>query len=524
MPACRGRAVTSLYPDLSRRGLIGAGLASAGLMALGGCGAGNNPKPPKRGGTIRVATHASSTSDTLDPAKGGTALDYIRHFMLYSGLTCIEDEKLTPQLSLARAIETDDRINWHIDLQRGVRFHDGSELTSEDVVYSLLRHKDPAVGSKMSTLAAQFADVSSDGRYGVAIKLTGANADLPNLLSMPHMLIVKAGQQRLDGTGTGPFRLEDFRPGVRTTVVRNPEYWIPDRPKLDRIELIAIPDEVSRVNALLSGDVHMINAVNPRSVQRVEANPNCRAMVTPSSLFTDVIMRQDNLPTGNPDFVQAVKLMLDRPLINRAVFRDYGTIANDQPIAPFQPYFNPDVPQTVLDTDKARWHVQRSGLTGVRLPMYCSTAAEGSVDMASILQEYGSRVGLNFAVNRMPADGYFSTHWFRHPMTFGNTNPRPTADLIFSLLFQSTAPWNESGWKNERFDRLLIEARGAGDQALRAEMYGEMQQIVHDKCGVAIPVFISLIDGCDKRIKGLRSVPLGAFMGYRFGEYVWWDE
>lgn len=514
--------MTAFDPDLTRRSVIGAALAGTGLLALGACGRRETSRP-KSGGMIRVATHSSSTSDTLDPTKGGTALDYIRHFMLYNGLTCIDDGSFKPELSLANAFESADLITWQIELKRGVLFHDGSELTAGDVVFSLLRHKDPSVGSKMSTLASQFAEVRSDGRYGVVVRLTAPNADLPNLMAMSHMLIVKAGQTRPDGNGTGPFRLEDFKPGVRTELSRNGEYWIPDRPKLDRIELIAIPDEVSRVNALLSGDVQMINAVNPRSVHRIETSPNNRAMVTPSSLYTDLVMRQDALPTGNPDFVQAVKLMLDRPLINRAVFRNFGTIANDQPIAPFQPYYNPEVTQTVLDLDKARWHVQRSGLTGVRLPLYCSTAAEGSVDMASIMQEYGSRIGLNFAVNRMPADGYFSTHWMRHPMSFGNSNPRPTADLIFSLFFESSANWNESGWKNERFDRLLVEARAVADQSLRAEIYGEMQQIVHDKCGVAIPVFISLIDGYDSRIKGLRPIPLGAFMGYRFGEYVWWD-
>lgn len=507
----------------TRRAAVGAGLAGVGMLALGGC-SGGPEKKPRMGGVVRVAANSSSTSDTLDPAKGGTTLDYVRHHMLYSGLTCFEDNRLVPNLSLARTIETDDRITWHIDLQRGVRFHDGSELTAQDVVHSLLRHKDPALGSKVASVAKQFAEVRSEGRFGVVIRLISANAHLPSMLAVSHMLIVKAGQKKPDGTGSGPFRLEEFTPAVRTILVRNGEYWIPDRPKLDRVELIAIPDEVSRVNALLSGDVHMINGVNPRSVRRVEADPNYRAMVTPSSLFTNLIMRADSLPTGNPDFVQAVKLMLDRPLINRAIFSDYGTIANDQPIAPFQPYFNPNVPQTVLDIDKARWHVQRSGLTGVRLPVYCSTAANGSVDMASILQEYGSRVGLNFAVNRMPADGYWSTHWMRHPMTFGNTNPRPTADLMFSLFFASGADSNESGWKNERFDRLLVEARSVGDEALRTEIYGEMQQMIHDKCGVAIPLFISFIDGYDRRLKGLRSVPLGAFGGFRFAEYAWWDE
>ncbi|MFV4701598.1 hypothetical protein ACNJUI_21300, partial [Mycobacterium tuberculosis] len=82
----------------------------------------------------------------------------------------------------------------------------------------------------------------------------------------------------------------------------------------------------------------------------------------------------------------------------------------------------------------------------MRLPLYCSPAAAGSVDMASVLQEYGARAGLTFAVNRMPSDGYWSTHWMRHPLSFGNTNPRPTADLVFSLFYRSDADWNESGW------------------------------------------------------------------------------
>ncbi|MCJ2180915.1 ABC transporter substrate-binding protein [Novosphingobium album (ex Hu et al. 2023)] len=509
---------------LNRRSLLGAGIAGAGLLALPGCGPSRSGGRPLHGGMIRVATQITSTSDTLDPAKGAMATDYMRHFMLYNGLTCIDDDTMSPKLSLAKELASADRVTWHVDLRRGIRFHDGAELTSADVVYSLMRHKDPAVASKIGTIAKQLAEVTTDGRYGVVIRLVAANADLPTILAQSHFLIIKAGQEKPDGTGTGPFRLVEFSPGVRTIFDKNREYWVPGRPYLERVELFAIPDEVSRVNALLSGDVHAINALSPHSTRRVESNRDCAVVVTPSALYTDLIMRQDALPTGNPDFVQAVKHLLDRQLINRALYRNFGTIANDQPIAPFQPYYNPNVPQTHFDLDKARWHVKRAGLQGVRLPIYASTAANGSVDMASILQEHGAGVGLNFAVNRVPADGYWSTHWMRHPMTFGACNPRPTADLIFSLFYDSKATMNESGWKNDRFDRLLIEARGATDEALRTEIYGEMQQIVHDKCPVAIPVFISLIDAYDRRIKGVRPVPLGGFMGYRFAEYVWWED
>ena len=70
---------------------------------------------------------------------------------------------------------------------------------------------------------------------------------------------------------------------------------------------------------------------------------------------------------------------------------------------------------------------------------------------------------------------------------------------------------------------MLLEARGEADQGRRKQLYGEMQGLVRDHCGVAIPVFISLIDGYDRRLKGLQSIPVGGLMGYMFADNVWWD-
>jgi len=505
---------------LSRRTMLASGMAGAGLLSLPNTL--RAAQTPRYGGSIRVATQSTSTADTLDPAKGAFSTDYVRHYMLYGGLTRIGAD-LIARPNLAERIDTTDRVTWHIALHRGVHFHNDAELTSADVVWSIRRHADPAVGSKASAIASQIAQIRADGRYGVIIVLTGANADLPAILAQSHFLIVRAGQTHPDGTGTGPYRLAEFRPGMRTVVTRNPNYFIAGRPYLDRIELFAIPDEVGRVNALLAGDVHFVAAINPRTTRRVETSPGHAVLSTPSGLYSNLIARMDRLPTSNPDLVAALKNLIDRPLIKRALFRGYATIGNDQPIPPFHPYFNAHVPQSNLDLDRARWHLQRSGLAGVRLPIYASQAAEGAVDMASILQEYGSRVGLNLAVTRVPADGYWSTHWMRHPLTFGSTNPRPTADLVFSLFYKSDAPWNESGWTNRQFDQLLVMARGEADPARRKELYGEMQQLVHDRCGSIIPVFVDLIDGYDRRLGGIRPVPLGSLMGYQFAEFAWWN-
>jgi peptide/nickel transport system substrate-binding protein len=306
-------------------------------------------------------------------------------------------------------------------------------------------------------------------------------------------------------------------------VTRNENYWKSGKPYLDEIELIGIPDESSRVNALLSGDVHLIVAVNPRSTRRIQASTTHSVLETRSGLYTDLIMRQDAAPTRNPDFVLAMKHLLDRELIKKALLRGYGAVANDQPVPPSNRYYLADLPQRPYDPERAKYLLKKAGLLNVRLPVYASPAAEGSVDMASLLQESAAKIGFKLAVNRVPADGYWSNHWMKHPLGFGNSNPRPTADLIFSLLFKSDAAWNESGWKNEQFDQLLLAARGEADEAKRKQMYGDMQVLVHEKCGVGIPVFMSLIDGYDKRLKGYGSIPIGGLMGYQFADNVWLD-
>ena len=248
------------------------------------------------------------------------------------GLTQL-DGQLNPRPDLAERIESADQITWHIRLRKGVTFHDGANLTAQDVVWSLLRHKNPATGSKMAQIAEQFAQIKATGKQDLVIRLTDPNADLPAILAQSHFVILRAGTSDFrTANGTGPYLCAQFRPGVRTLGRRNPNFWKPGKPYLDEIELISIPDETSRVNALLSGDVQMINAVSPHSTKRIRESSGYAVLETKSGLFTDLVMRQDAAATGNPDLVLAMKYLFDRELIRKALFRGYAVIANDQPI------------------------------------------------------------------------------------------------------------------------------------------------------------------------------------------------
>jgi peptide/nickel transport system substrate-binding protein len=510
----------------SRRDVLRA-MAAGGLMSVTGAGllaasgTAFAQQKPKQGGRIRVATQSSSAADTLDPAKGSISTDYVRACMLYNGLTEF-DSHLGAQMSLAQSLETKDATVWVVKLRSGVQFHDGKTLTPADVIYSLMRHKDPTVGSKVKTLADQFKDIKATGPNELTITLQGANADLPVILADSHFMIVKDGTADFKtAVGTGPFKLKDFSPGVRTVGARNEHYWKPGLPHLDEIELVGIGDESARVNALLSGDVQLINAISPRSTTRIKGTPGYTVMETKTGQYTDLIVRDEGGVTANPDFRLGLKYLLDRDQIRSAVFLGYGAIGNDQPIDPTNKYYFAGLPQRKFDVDKAKFYFQKAKIGSTPLQIYASPTADGSVEMAMLLQQVAPQAGLNLQVVREPSDGYWSNHWMKHPLTFGNINARPSADVIFTQFFKSDAPWNEANWKSAKFDQMLLAARGEPDDAKRKKIYGDMQVLVNNEGGIGIPLFLSALDAHTTKLKGLGSIPIAGLMGFTFAEHVW---
>jgi len=519
------RLFGALQRGVSRRDILkmlmagGMQAALAGSLATTAMSA--HAQTPRKGGRIRVAGFASSVNDTLDPAKQSNGTDYARGFMFYNGLTVL-DGTLTPQPSLAEEFTTQDARIWVFKLRKGVTFHDGKPLTPNDVVYSILRHKDPATASKAKVLADQIDTVKATGPNEVTISLTSPNADLPAILGTYHFHIVKEGTTDFNaGIGTGPYKVKEFKPGVRSIAVRNDGYWKPNRPYLDEIEFVGITDESARVNALLAGQVDLVSAVDPRSIDRIKGTGKYAVFETKAVSYTDLIVRVDRAPGSNPDFVLALKYLLNRDQILNTIQLGNGAVANDQPIAASNRFYFKGLPQRPYDPDKAKWHLQKANLGSAAIPVVASPAATSSVEIALVLQQAAQQIGLNLDVKRMPSDGYWSTHWMKHPLGFGNVNTRPSADLALTLFFKSDAPWNEAGWKNEKFDQLLVAARGETDAAKRAQMYADMQTMIHNDGGVGIPMFISSLDGHASKLKGLSPIPLGGMMGSTFSEHVW---
>lgn len=493
---------------------LAGGLASTALSA--------HAQTPKRGGKLRVAGATAAATDTLDPSKQSNQTDYSRGNMLYNGLTWL-DGSLTPQPALAESFTTKDAKTWVFTLRKGVQFHDGKPLTPADVVFSISRHKDPATASKAKVLADQIDSVKATGPNEVTIVLTSPNADLPVILGTFHFHIVKEGTTDFaTGIGTGPYKLKEFKPGVRSVVVRNDNYWKAGKPYLDEIEFVGIGDESARVNALLSGGMDLVGSINPRSVARIAGAPGYAVFKTQSGQYSDLIMRLDMAPGSNPDFVLAMKYLFDREQMRKTIALDQAVVANDQPIDPTNRFYFAGLPQRPFDPEKAKAHLKKSGISGA-VPVVASPAALYSVEMALVMQQTAKSIGLDLDVKRMPADGYWSNHWLNSAVGFGNVNPRPSADILLTQFFKSDAQWNESRFKDPKFDQLLVAARGETDLAKRKQMYADLQTMIHNEAGIGIPLFLASLDGHTTKLKGMTPIPLGGLMGYNFAEHVWLD-
>jgi len=185
----------------------------------------------------------------------------------------------------------------------------------------------------------------------------------------------------------------------------------------------------------------------------------------------------------------------------QTILRGHGTPGNDSPITPGNRYFAKDIPIREYDPEKARFHLKKAGMEGLKVDLSTADAAfNGAVDTAVLFKEQASKAGIDINVLREPNDGYWTNVWNKKPFCAAFWAGRPTEDWMFSQVYAKGVAWNDTHWSNDRFNALLAEARVELDEDKRRGMYHEMQLIVRDDGGVIIPMYANYVDARNKRV------------------------
>lgn len=491
---------------ISRREFMGRAMAAGATLAVASqlYSTASAAETPKRGGHLKLGLEGGSTTDSLDPAK---ALSQVLFAVVRTwGDLLVESHPLTGAAvpSLAESWEpSPDAAIWKFKIRKGVQFHDGKELTVDDVVKTLQRHTDTKSESGALGVMKSIKKIEADGGE-LVLTLTEGNADLPLLLSDYHLVIQPGGgyDNPTAAIGTGPYKLTKYEAGVRAMFERNSNDWRQDRGYVDSVEMITMNDATARIAALSSGQVHYINRIDPKTVPLLKRVPSVDILTTAGRGHYVFIMHCNTAPFDNNDLRMALKYSINREEMVQKILGGFGKVGNDFPINSTYALFPEGIEQRKYDPDKAAFHLKKSGFDGTVLLRTSDVAFPGAVDAAALYQESAKKAGIKIEVKREPGDGYWSNVWNVQPFSASYWGGRPTQDQMYSTAYLSTADWNDTRFKRPDFDKLLLTARAELDEKKRKDLYREMAMMVRDDGGVILPMFNDFVNASTKKVKG----------------------
>ena len=518
-------STNSFGPGLSRRGVLQGASALGTAALLGPLGASRAAAQPKQGGTLRLGIAHGSTTDTLDPGILENVFTQVHAQCRHNQLTeILPDGSLTGEVAESWEASPDART-WTFKIRDGLTFHSGKTVTPDDVIASINYHRGEDSTSVAKPIVASVTDLTADGS-NVVVTLEDGNADFATLMADYHIAIMPGIDGRIDPAsvdGCGPFVHQEWEPGVRAYVTRNPNYWKEGKPYFDAVELLSIIDPAARQNAVVSGEVDVIDRVDLQTVGLLQRAPGIQVLATSGTEHYGFPMDTRAAPFSDNNVRQALKYAIDRQELVDKILFGYGEIGNDHPIGRSNRYFAADLEQHAYDPDKAKFYLKEAGLDNLAVDIHVADAAfAGCVNSALLYSEKAAAAGITINVVREPNDGFWSNVWMVKPWSATYWGGRPTEDWMFSTTYARGAPWNETFWDNDRFNELLVMGRAELDDEKRREIYFEMQDLVSNQGGIVIPMFGQYVMAHSDKIAHPEEVSaLWTLDGFRAVER-WW--
>lgn len=414
--------------------------------------------------------------------------------------------QIEPGLATSWKIVAPDR--WRFTLRPGVKFHDGQPFGADDVVATVMRTIDPGSRNKGNLATVKAAEKVDD--LTVDLVLTGPYPlllnDLTGIFVMSKAWLVEHDAVKPGNTstgvttyasthanGTGPFKLVSYEPDRKIVVERNPSYWDPARPVVDKVEVLVYPDRTAEASAIISGDTDLMMSTSAGEFMRLSKAAGIKALRIPSGQFLNVNMACDQKPFDDIRVRKALALTIDREAMVGFVAGGYGTPGNDAPMSPAYRYYA-DAPLLKPNMAEAKKLLAEAGYpNGIDVTLVASDTPSTRAQLAVAIREMAKPAGFRITVQTMPHATYLDQVWKKGAFYVGFYNMQATADAIFALLFTSDAAWNETRWNNKAFDEVVYKARAETDDAKRRPLYAEAQKMMRDGVPAVIPVFFDLL-------------------------------
>lgn len=532
-----GKVENALVDDLlagridRRRFLRHGSVLGVGLPVLAGLAASAGFGPRMRraraqelpGGAIRAAV--APPTGAIDPLTVHDSGSYQLIFQVAEYL-CVTQPDLTLKPVLAESwSHNDDGSVWTFKLRRGVKFHNGKEMTADDVVWTFDRLSDPAGTSNALSV---FKGLLSKGGarkvddYAVAFHLDSPNGNFPYAVAIDNYNAVilpagYAGNYEAEFMGTGPFRLEAYQPQAGASFVRNPDYWGP-KALPDRIEFKFYADPQPRMVALQAGEVDILDAIPVVLSPAIQHNPDIAIIQVRSAGQRQLHMRCDSGPFADKRVRQALALCLDRKKLVNGLCRGMGVEGNDSPFAPFFPSTDPSVPQREQDVAKAR---QLMEAAGVAQGFDITLTTERYTDIpeyAQLVQDFAKAIDVRINLKVETQALYYGkavpgqSDWLDSPLGITDYAHRAVPNVLLGNPLTSDGAWNAAHFKSPAYDALVPRYVKALDLDAQRAAAGDIQRLLLDETPVIVSYFPDLLVPVRKGITGLPPIAAGLLL------------
>jgi peptide/nickel transport system substrate-binding protein len=429
--------------------------------------------------------------------------------LLWDRLTAPLEGELKPGPSLATSWESNETADvWTFYLRDDVFFHDGSQLTSADVVYSF----DHWVNGAESVIAGSFGVVDSveaPDDFTVVFNLNQPSVDFPLTVMDYRARVFKEGTIPdiwETGMGSGPFKLDTLDVEGITVLTANDDYW-DGPPGVAAIEVFTIADVEAAIQATLAGQIDFSIDLIADHVALFEGNPDYTVDIIPTGNWSGFVMRTDIPPFDNLALRQAMHLVVDRQEMLDLALSGYGAISCDQAIMPGDPYLMPECLYE-RDVEAAKAKLAEAGYAdGFEIDLYTADVCTDWTALTEIYQQQAAEAGITVNISNVSADGFWSEQWMVEPFVMTCWNER-TAQQALNEIYRGGGSWNESYWNVAEFDALLDAALAETDFDTRRQHYLDAQEMLHLDGGTIIPYYTGMIRAAKTCVENLPDIGL----------------
>jgi peptide/nickel transport system substrate-binding protein len=502
-----------------RRGMLALGCGIA-LLALGAAQAPYAAAQDARtGGTLIYAQDQGP--DRIDPHGPGMALQHRLIVDLpYQALLRL-DENFDIVPSLATEWEMESPTSYVFKIREGVKFHDGSDLTADDVVFTFERILDPERPSDSGVKMRSVESVTKVDDHTVRFTLKEPFAPFLRYIAAPDVtgIVSRAFTTEHDNdlntvaNGTGPFKVTEYQPGVIIKMERHDQYWEEGKPYLDAVELRIVPDDATRIAGLRTGEFHMSSFRPDKgpligTLRDVEVSP-------PLSNSVELLwINCESAPLDRLEVRQALAWSIDKTEIANTVQPGGGTRPTMAVPSADATYGyqgdGSDLPFPVRDVEKAKQLLKDAGFeNGVDLSTSFINSPAFAVNnrIAEMMKQQAAEAGITLNLRPIEFAAYFPMVVEGTYQLFTSGSPMESDPDALFLNAVSASP--RAKCKDPKVDALVEQERRETDPAERVKVLDELQRYLREQVYFMYMFSTQIrVEVWKDEVKGYQSLPL----------------